>query len=63
MSQKSVKNQVDEIVIVDTGSVDATKQIAFEYTDKVYDFEWINDFAAAKNAVNPESDFEVDTRS
>lgn len=47
---ESVKNLVDEIVIVDTGSVDATKQIAFDYTEKVYDFEWINDFAAAKNA-------------
>ncbi|NQX70106.1 glycosyltransferase family 2 protein [Paenibacillus alba] len=46
----SVNDYVDEIIIVDTGSVDSTKQIAREYTDKVFDFEWINDFSAAKNA-------------
>jgi len=39
----------DEIIIVDTGSTDATKAIASRYTDKVYDFEWIDDFAAARN--------------
>lgn len=44
-----VKDVVDEIVIVDTGSTDDTKQIARRYTDKVYDFEWINDFSAARN--------------
>ncbi|MCM1261261.1 MAG: glycosyltransferase [Butyrivibrio sp.] len=38
-----------EIIVVDTGSVDRTKDIAREYTDKVYDFEWINDFSAARN--------------
>ena len=36
-----------EIVVVDTGSTDRTKEIAFKYTDKVYDFTWINDFSAA----------------
>lgn len=45
----SVKDAVDEIIIVDTGSTDATKSIARRYTDKIYDFEWINDFAAARN--------------
>lgn len=39
----------DEIIVVDTGSTDATKAIASKYTDKVYDFEWIDDFAAARN--------------
>ena len=34
----SVKDVVDEIVIVDTGSVDTTKEIAREYTERVYDF-------------------------
>ncbi len=45
----SVKNIADEIIIVDTGSTDKTKEIAYSYTDKVYDFEWINDFSAARN--------------
>lgn len=45
----SVCDLVDEIVIVDTGSTDKTKQIAAEYTDKIYDFEWIEDFSAARN--------------
>lgn len=45
----SVKGLVDEIVIVDTGSIDKTKEIAISYGAKVYDFEWIDDFAAARN--------------
>ena len=45
----SVKGLVDEIIIVDTGSTDATKQIALQYTDQVFDFAWIDDFAAARN--------------
>ncbi len=46
---KSVKNLVDEIIIVDTGSTDATKEIAQEFTDKVFDVPWTDDFAAARN--------------
>jgi len=38
-----------EIVVVDTGSTDASKEIAENYTDKVYDFVWIDDFSAARN--------------
>lgn len=38
-----------EIVVVDTGSTDRTKEIAKKYTDKVYDFLWIDDFSAARN--------------
>ena len=38
-----------EIVYVDTGSSDRTKEIAHKYTDRIYDFEWINDFSAARN--------------
>ena len=45
----SLKPIADEIVIVDTGSVDSTKAIAAEYTDLIYDFPWIDDFAAARN--------------
>ena len=46
----SVREAVDEMVIVDTGSLDRTKEIASLYTEKVYDFPWIDDFAAARNA-------------
>lgn len=45
----SVLPAVDEIVIVDTGSRDMTKEIAARYTDKLYDFEWCDDFSAARN--------------
>ncbi len=38
-----------EIVYVDTGSTDRTKELAAEYTDNIYDFEWIGDFSAARN--------------
>ncbi|MCL2169131.1 MAG: glycosyltransferase [Defluviitaleaceae bacterium] len=46
----SIKDIVDEIIIVDTGSTDQTKEIAKKYTDKIFDFEWIEDFSAARNA-------------
>lgn len=39
----------DEIIIVDTGSIDSTREIAKKFTDKVYDFRWCDDFAAARN--------------
>ena len=45
----SVKDLVNEIIIVDTGSTDNTKQIARKFTDKIYDFEWCDDFSAARN--------------
>ncbi len=45
----SIRDLVEEIVIVDTGSTDRTKEIAARYTDRIYDFEWIDDFAAARN--------------
>lgn len=45
----SVQDLVDEIIVVDTGSTDRTKEIVRSYTDKVYDFTWIDDFAAARN--------------
>ena len=46
---RSAKNLVDEIVIVDTGSTDKTKEIVHRYTDKVYDFKWCDDFSKARN--------------
>ncbi|KRD61587.1 glycosyl transferase [Flavobacterium sp. Root935] len=45
----SVKHLVDEIIIIDTGSTDKTKDIAYSFTDKVYDFKWTNNFADARN--------------
>lgn len=40
----------DEIIVVDTGSIDNTVELARQFTDKVFtDFEWCDDFAAARN--------------
>ncbi|MBD2869963.1 glycosyltransferase [Paenibacillus arenilitoris] len=46
---ESVQGIADEIVIVDTGSTDRTKEIAASYTDRIYPFDWIDDFSAARN--------------
>ncbi len=40
---------MDEIIIVDTGSTDHTKEIASKYTSKVYDFAWTGSFSDARN--------------
>ena len=45
----SVQGLFDEIVVVDTGSTDKTKQVAIDHGAKVFDFEWIDDFSAARN--------------
>jgi len=46
---KTVEGIVDEIVIVDTGSTDSTVEIAKEFGAKIFYFEWIKDFSAARN--------------
>lgn len=46
---ESVYKYVDEIIITDTGSSDKTIEIAKKYTDKIHFFEWIDDFATARN--------------
>jgi glycosyltransferase involved in cell wall biosynthesis len=46
---ESVKDIVNEIIIVDTGSTDKTKDIALEFGAKIYDYKWDNNFANARN--------------
>lgn len=45
----TIKDIVDEIVIVDTGSTDRTKEVARRYTKAIFDFEWVYDFSVARN--------------
>jgi glycosyltransferase involved in cell wall biosynthesis len=45
----SVRGMVDEIIVVDTGSVDRTIDIAGLFGARIYDFEWTDDFSAARN--------------
>ena len=40
-----------QLVMADTGSVDGSRAVAEQYADEIFDFPWINDFAAARNAV------------
>ena len=50
-AMKPILDSVDsELIIADTGSTDRTVEIAKKYTDNVFYFEWINDFAAARNS-------------
>ena len=45
----SAKSVVDDIIIVDTGSEDRTREVAAGFTDKIFEFEWIDNFSAARN--------------
>ncbi len=46
---ESIKDLVDEMIIVDTGSTDNTKGIARDFGARIYDFKWCDDFSAARN--------------
>jgi hypothetical protein len=46
---ESARDYVDEIVVLDTGSTDDTRDVARTYTDRVFQFEWVDDFSAAHN--------------
>jgi glycosyltransferase involved in cell wall biosynthesis len=46
---ESINGLADEIIIVDTGSTDKTIEIAREFTDKIFNFEWVDDFSKARN--------------
>ena len=47
-----------EIVIADTGSTDKTVELAQQFTDKVYHFDWMDDFAAARNFAASKASFD-----
>jgi glycosyltransferase involved in cell wall biosynthesis/LPS sulfotransferase NodH len=46
---ESLKPIVDEIIVVDTGSEDATRDIATVFGAKVFEYKWNDNFAAARN--------------
>lgn len=49
---KTLPNNIagaDNVIVVDTGSSDKTKEIAASLGAKVFDFKWEDDFAAARN--------------
>ncbi len=45
----SVKELVDEIIVLDTGSTDRTPEIARKFGGKIYNYQWCDDFSAARN--------------
>ncbi|MBS0363627.1 MAG: glycosyltransferase [Proteobacteria bacterium] len=47
---------VDRMIVLDTGSRDATREIAAAEGAEVFDFAWTDDFAAARNAALDRSD-------
>jgi tetratricopeptide (TPR) repeat protein len=46
---QSAKPVVHEMIVVDTGSTDRTRQIATAFGARVFDFEWVDDFSKARN--------------
>jgi glycosyltransferase involved in cell wall biosynthesis len=52
----SARPHVEQLIVLDTGSVDATREIAGACGAQVHDFAWCDDFAAARNAALAHSD-------
>ena len=46
---ESVQGLFDEIVVIDTGSTDQTREIARSFGAEVFDFQWRDDFSVARN--------------
>ncbi|PMC36633.1 glycosyl transferase [Bacillus sp. UMB0899] len=46
---ESVKEYINEIIIVDTGSEDSTRDVAREFTENIFEYEWTNNFSHARN--------------
>ena len=46
---ESVQGLFDEIVVIDTGSTDQTREIARAFGAEVFDFQWRDDFSVARN--------------
>lgn len=44
-----VTSFIDEIILVDTGSTDHTKEIGAKYNAKIFDFKWCDNFGKARN--------------
>src|SRR5262249_37734632 len=47
---ESVREVAHQIVVVDTGSTDGTREVAVRYGAEVFSFDWCDDFSAARNA-------------
>jgi len=45
----SIGDIADQIILLDTGSTDKTKAIGQKYRAEIHDFNWVDDFAAARN--------------
>jgi glycosyltransferase involved in cell wall biosynthesis len=52
---ESIKDIAYEIIIVDTGSTDSTKEICKKFTDKIFDFNWNDDFSEVRNYAKQKS--------